>query len=101
MKKCFARCLVATLALACGLAVAAPEAGHITEAQLRQVKVGQREEQVLKLLGKPLESPGWMDGSHSRVYLLDQTNQLPQRIYVDVDASGQVLDIQTGAESDE
>lgn len=98
MTRACRRWLIAGLLLTSTLARAGD--GRVTAAELRQIRVGQPVSTVTRLLGPPLETPRWSDGSHSRVYLLEQAGQLPERIYIDVDAHGRVVDVQKGEEGD-
>lgn len=75
---------------------AAAMAGVVPKKALANLHAGQTEAEVIRRIGKPIERPCWLDGSHSLVYPVSRDGNTTSRLYVDVGANGRVLDIQYG-----
>lgn len=66
----------------------------ITHDQLRQVQRGDDASKVSALLGSPEEITTWSDGRRSMDYEISSQNDMQRSVYVNLDASDKVTDIQ-------
>jgi outer membrane protein assembly factor BamE (lipoprotein component of BamABCDE complex) len=67
---------------------------HISQAQIDAVQTGQSGNDVISALGKPEDTASWMDGTHSLVYETYDNAEGNKRVYVDLDSSGKVTDVE-------
>lgn len=71
-------------------------AATVSSRDVAKLRLGQSAEDVLSLLGTPIDYPRWSDGTRSMVYILNLPGKPGSLLYVDVSEEGRVLDIQFG-----
>jgi outer membrane protein assembly factor BamE (lipoprotein component of BamABCDE complex) len=67
---------------------------HVTQSQIDTVQTGQSSNDVIGALGQPEDTASWMDGTHSLVYQTYDNAEGNKRVYVDLDSSGKVTDVE-------
>ncbi len=82
------------LAAALGFAALSVSASAAQMNQINAIQRGASQTEVIQALGKPLNTPSWLNGTHSYVYAVP--GQLdPSRVaYVNFDRDNKVLNVQ-------
>lgn len=84
------------IAAAFGFAVLSVSAQAAKLEQVNQVKAGETQAQVIQTLGKPLNTPTWLNGTHSMVYALPSALEPTRVAYVNVGQDNKVVSVQFG-----
>ncbi|MDQ7990489.1 MAG: hypothetical protein REI09_12710 [Candidatus Dactylopiibacterium sp.] len=79
---------------AIALSAASAGASAVTVQQIQSIRSGESQEAVIQALGKPLNTPTWLNGTHSLVYALSDSSNLTARAYVDVGPDNKVRVVQ-------
>ncbi|HSD38590.1 MAG TPA: hypothetical protein VLC92_13840 [Rhodocyclaceae bacterium] len=67
---------------------------HVTQSQIDAVQAGQSSNDVISALGQPEDTASWMDGTQSLVYQTYDNAEGNKRVYVDLNSSGKVTDVE-------
>ncbi|MEC5386445.1 hypothetical protein VVD49_11975 [Uliginosibacterium sp. H3] len=67
---------------------------HVTQAQIDSLQAGASANDVIEALGKPEDTASWRDGTRSMVYETYDNADGNRRVYVDLDSSGKMIDVE-------
>jgi outer membrane protein assembly factor BamE (lipoprotein component of BamABCDE complex) len=82
------------LVLAAQASFAATNDHVVTQAQIDQIHAGESADEARQILGAPESAANWMSGASSIVYELHTANDQPQLVYVNLDKSNKVTNVQ-------
>jgi len=68
---------------------------RVTQSQLDSLHAGESRDDIVKTLGAPEAMTNWPEGYTSLSYEIDRSYEPAQIVYVDVDKSGHMINVET------
>jgi outer membrane protein assembly factor BamE (lipoprotein component of BamABCDE complex) len=84
------------IAAAFGIAVLSVSANAAQMKQINAIERGTSQADVIKTLGQPLNSPSWLNGTHSLVYKVPGALEPSRVAYINFGRDNKVINVQFG-----